>query len=461
MAMRAVVRRVSATKGSAMSQKINLSDTFSYGKLLRFTLPSMVMMVFTSIYSVVDGFFISNFAGETPFAAVNFIMPFLMILGTAGFMFGTGGSALIAKTMGEGDRELANKYFSMFVYAALVIGGICAVLGFIFIRPMAVLLGAEGQLLEYSVLYGRIILLALPAFTLQMAFQSFFVTAEKPTLGLAVNVLAGVLNMILDFLLVGVIPLGLVGAAVATGVSQVVGVAVSLVYFASRNTSLLRLGKPYFGSRPFFKGCINGSSEFMSNIAMSVVGMLYNVQLLKYAGEYGVSAYGVLMYVSMIFNGIFIGYVVGYAPIVSYHYGAGNHKELRSLRRKSTVLILIFSVAMFALSEALASPLSQLFVGYNDALLEMTKRGFVIYSFAFLFMGFAIFASSFFTALNDGLTSAVISFLRTLVFQVAAVMLMPLIWDIDGIWLSIVVAEVSAVLVSVAFLVGLRRKYHY
>lgn len=444
-----------------MSKQINLSDSFTYGKLLRFTLPSMVMMVFSSIYGVVDGFFISNFVGETPFAAVNFIMPLLMILGTAGFMFGTGGSALIAKTLGEGDREKANRLFSMFVYATAIIGIICTILGFVFIRPIAVCLGAEGTMLTDCLTYGRVILFFLPIFTLQMAFQSFFVTAEKPTLGLVINVIAGVINMVLDFLLVGVFPFGLVGAAMATGISQVIGVGISLVYFFRTNKSLLRLGKTTLDGRAFLKGCTNGSSEFMSNIAMSVVGMLYNVQLLKYAGEFGVSAYGVLMYVSMIFNGIFIGYAVGSAPIISYHYGATNHSELKSLRRKSTLLIVIFSLVMFGLSELLAAPLSRLFVGYNEVLFTMTKQAFYIYSFAFLLMGFAIFASSFFTALNDGLTSAIISFLRTLVFQVAAVLLMPMIWDLDGIWMSIVVAEVAAVAVSAVFMVGLRKKYQY
>lgn len=444
-----------------MSKQINLSDSFTYGKLLRFTLPSMVMMVFTSVYGVVDGFFISNYVGETSFAAVNFIMPVLMILGTVGFMFGTGGSALIAKTLGEGDREKANRLFSMFVYATALLGVVCGGVGLWCLRPVAIWLGAEGQMLEDCLVYGRIILLAIPAYSLQMAFQSFFVTAEKPTLGLVINVLAGVTNMVLDFLLVGVLPFGLVGAAAATAVSQLVGAGISLVYFFGKNKSLLRLGRTRLDGRAFWKGCTNGSSEFMSNVAMSVVGMLYNVQLLKYAGEYGVSAYGVLMYVSMIFNGIFIGYAVGSAPIVSYHYGAGHHDELKSLRRKSTLLILIFSAAMFILAELLASPLSRLFVGYDEVLLALTEQGFFIYSFSFLFMGFAIFASSFFTALNDGLTSAIISFLRTLVFQVTAVLIMPLLWDVNGIWASIVAAEVAAVVVSLVFMAALRKKYRY
>ena len=440
---------------------IRLSDHFTYRKLLLLTLSSIVMMIFTSIYGVVDGFFVSNFAGKTPFAAVNFIMPFLMILGTLGFMFGAGGSALVSKTMGEGDNERANRYFSLFIYVSIVLGVIIAALGIIFLPAVASLLGAEGQMLDDCVLYGRIILTALPAFILQMEFQTFFITAEKPQLGLYVTVAAGVANMVLDLLLVGVIPLGLIGAAAATGVSQCIGGLVPLVYFARKNTSLLRLTKTNFDGRALLKCCTNGSSELMSNISMSLVGMLYNIQLLKYAGENGVAAYGVLMYVSMIFAGAFIGYSIGTAPVIGYHYGAQNHGELKSLLRKSTLLIGVFSVAMVILSELLAYPLSLLFVGYDAALLELTADAFVIYSFSFMFMGFAIFGSSFFTALNDGLTSALISFLRTLVFQIAAVLLLPALFGVDGIWWSIVVAEVMAVAVSVVFILIKNRKYMY
>ena len=441
--------------------QIKLSDHFTYGKLLRFTVSSILMMIFTSIYSVVDGFFVSNFVGKTPFAAVNFIMPVLMILGAVGFMFGTGGGALVAKTMGEGKKEKANEQFSLFVYASVVCGIVLAVLGIVFMRPIAEVLGAEGEMLENCVLYGRIILAALPAFMLQMEFQSFFITAEKPQLGLAVTVAAGVTNMMLDALLVAVLQWGLVGAALATALSQIVGGAIPFFYFLRPNKSLLRLGKTHYDGRALRKACSNGASELMSNISMSLVGILYNAQLLKYAGENGIAAYGVLMYVSMIFNAVFIGYAIGVAPVVSYHYGAQNQKELKGLLRKSIVIIGIFSVCMFALSEVLAEPLSRLYVGYDAALLELTCRGFFFFSFAFLFMGMAIYGSSFFTALNDGLTSALISFLRTMVFQVAAVLLLPLIWEIDGVWISIVAAEVMAVIMTVLFLMLKRKKYQY
>lgn len=440
---------------------IQLSDHFTYKKLLRFTLPSIIMMIFTSIYGVVDGFFVSNYVGKTPFAAVNFIMPFLMILGAAGFMLGTGGSALVAKTMGEGDKEKANRLFSLFVYASLALGILIAVLAFVFVGNVAELLGADGELLDNCVIYGRIIIIAVPAFILQMEFQSFFVTAEKPGLGLWSTVAAGVANMVLDALFMGVFRWGLVGAAAATAFSQFLGAIIPIVYFGRENTSLLRLGKTSFSGSAMLKACTNGSSELMSNISMSLVSMLYNAQLMKYAGEDGVSAYGVLMYVNMIFIAVFIGYSIGTAPVIGYHFGAENHGELKNILKKSFVIIGISSLCMLGLSEVLGSPLSRLFVGYDEGLFELTLRAFGIFSFSFLFAGISIFSSSFFTALNDGLTSALISFLRTLVFQIAAVLILPLIFDIDGIWASIVVAELVACTVSLIFIAAKKKKYNY
>ena len=440
---------------------IQLSDHFTYGRLLRFTLPSIIMLVFTSIYGVVDGFFVSNVVGKTPFTAVNFIWPVLMILGAVGFMFGTGGGALIAKTMGEGRREEANRLFSMLIYISAGCGVVLTVVGLVTIRPVCVALGAQGQLLEDAVTYGRVLLLGIPAYILQYEFQCLFATAEKPQLGLYVTVAAGLTNMVLDAVLIAVFPFGLVGAAAATVLSQCVGGIIPLVYFARPNSSLLRLGRTRFDGKALLRTCTNGASELLSNISMSVVSMLYNVQLLHYAGEDGIAAYGVLMYVNMVFIAVFIGYSVGTSPVVSFHYGAQNHDELRSLRRKSLTITGIFAVLMFAAAEVLARPLSMIFVGYDAGLLEMTLRAFFIYSFSFLFAGFSIFGSSFFTALNDGLVSAAISFLRTLVFQVAAVLLFPLIWDLDGIWLSITAAEALAVAVTVVFLIAKRKKYRY
>lgn len=442
-------------------QAIQLSDHFTRKRLLRFSLSSIVMMVFTSIYGVVDGYFVSNYTGKTPFAAVNLIMPFLMILGGVGFMFGTGGGALIAKTMGEGKAEKADKLFSMTVFASILCGLVLTAVGLLFLRPFARLMGAEGELLENSLLYGTINLIALPFYILQYEFQCLFATAEKPKLGLYVTVASGVANMVLDWLLVAVLPFGLAGAAAATAASQFIGGVFPLIYFARKNSSRLRLTRCRLELRPLGRICANGSSELMSNISMSLVSMLYNVQLMQYAGEDGIAAYGVLMYVSMIFQAIFIGYSVGTAPIVSYHYGAHNREELKSLLRKAIFIVAIAALCMFAAGELLAAPLSRLFVAYDEELLQMTTHAFAIFSFSFLFSGFAINGSSFFTALNDGLTSALISFLRTLVFQVAAVLLFPLLWGLDGIWLSIVAAEIMAVLATIFFLLKKQKKYGY
>ena len=419
------------------------------------------MMIFTSIYGVVDGFFVSNFVGETPFKAVNFIYPFIMILGSFGFMFGTGGSALIGKTLGEGDRERASRIFSLLIYFSLALAVLISVIGIIVIRPVSLLLGADETLIGHCVSYGTIILFALPFYVLQMEFQSFFVVAEKPQLGLYSTLAAGFTNMILDALLIAVLELGVIGAAVATAISQFIGGIIPVIYFSIKRTALIKITKTRFDGKSIAKTVINGSSEFMSNVSMSLVGMLYNFMLLKYAGNDGVAAYGVIMYVSFIFCSVFIGYSVGTAPVVSYHFGAANKDELRSIRKKSILIIGITSLVMTASSILLSSPFSKLYVGYDIDLYNLTRGGFFIFSFAFLFMGFAIWSSGFFTALNDGLTSALISFLRTVVFQVAAVLLLPLILDVDGIWWSIVAAEAMAVVTASIFLILKRKRYNY
>lgn len=440
---------------------MQLLGHLGFRRLLKYTVPSIIMMIFTSVYGVVDGFFVSNYTGKTSFAAVNFIMPVLMVLGCVGFMFGTGGGAVISKTMGEGDRKKANEIFTFIVIASAVLGTALAVIGMFVLKPLAVLFGADGRLLADSVFYGKIILAALPFYVLQFEFQCLFATAGKPKLGLFVTAAAGIANMVLDALFVAVLKWGLGGAAAATAISQVLGGIIPVIYFARKNTSLLRFVKFRFDGNVLFKTCTNGSSELMSNISMSVVSMLYNVQLMKYAGENGVAAYGVLMYVSMIFQAVFIGYSVGSAPIIGYNYGAQNHSELKGLLKNGFLFIGICAVFMFAAGELLSRPLSLMFVGYDEELLDMTAHAFSIFSFSFLLSGFSIFGSSYFTALNDGLTSALISFLRTLVFQIAAVLLFPIIFNLDGIWFSIVAAEIMSVTVTMLFLILKRKKYGY
>lgn len=441
--------------------KIQLSEHFTYKKLLRFVLPSIVMMVFTSIYGVVDGIFVSNYVGSTPFAAVNLIMPFIMALGAIGFMLGTGGSAIVAKTMGEGKEKRANEYFSMIVYVNIIIGVALTLIGMLTIRQVAIRLGASEAMLADAVLYGRILLLGNAAFMLQNSFQSFFPVAEKPQNGLVVTVGAGVTNMVLDFLFVAVFHWGVAGAAAATALSYCVGGIVPVFYFARKNSSRLRLVKTKFYGKQLLKSCTNGSSEMMTNLSLSLVNMLYNFQLMKFAQEDGVAAYGVIMYVNFIFISVFIGYSIGSAPIVGFHYGAGNHDELKNLLKKSLLIIMAAQVCMTVLAELTATLLAKIFVGYDAELLDMTANGFRLYSIAFLFIGFNIFGSGFFTALNNGGVSALISFLRTLLFQVIAIIFLPMIWGLNGIWLAIVVSEVLALFVTGGLLVKNRKRYHY
>lgn len=440
---------------------IRLSDHFGYGRMLLFVLPSVVMNIFTSVYSIVDGYFISNFVGMTEFAAVNIVLPVLYILGTVGYMFGAGGSALIAKTLGEGDRERANRLFSLFVSLSTAVAVVMMLLGLFFMPQITALLGAEGQLHEYSTLYGRIFILALPLWILLYEFQLLFVTAEKPRLGLLVTVVAGVANIVLDALFIMIFGWGLAGAAAATAVSQALGGLFPIVYFSRRNDSLLRFTRPRWDGAAVL-GCIyNGSSEFMAGVAMSLMAVVYNLQLLHYVGAPGVAIYGVLMYVSMIFSAIFVGFADGIGPVFSYHYGAQDHAELCNLRMRSLRLVAVCSVTMFLLCELMAQPVSVLFMGRTPELLSMTVHAFRIFAAAYLFMGMAIFGSAFFTALNNGGVSALIAFLRTVVFEFGAVLLLPTIMGVDGIWSSIVVAELMASTCALLFMAALRKKYKY
>ena len=442
--------------------RIHLSENFNYKKLLRFVFPSIMMMVFSSLYGIVDGLFVSNYVGKTAFAAVNFIMPFLMILGTFGFMIGTGGSAIIAKTLGEGDKKKANEHFSMLIYTTLIFGTLFAVLGIVFIKPVTRLLGADEQMLGDCVEYGTIILCALPFFMLQNVFQSFLVTAEKPHMGLFVTVAAGVANMVLDFLLIVPFKMGVAGAAVATAASQAVGGLVPLVYFANgKNSSLLHLTKASADFKTLGKVCTNGSSELMTNVSMSLVNILYNFQLMHLEGKDGIAAFGVIMYANWIFISIFIGYSIGSAPLVGYNYGAKNDAELKNIFKKSFVILTAMGILLTAISVAFARPLAGIFIGYDKTLLALTEHGLRLFSLAFIFCGYNIYGSAFFTALNNGVISAAISFMRTLVFQSAVVIVLPIFFKTDGIWFSLLVSELLAFAVTFAFIFAKRKVYNY
>lgn len=440
---------------------IKLSDHFTYKKLLRFTVPSIVMMICTSMYGVIDGIFVSNYIGKMSLAAINFIMPVLYIFAMFGYMFGAGGSALVSKTLGEGNRKRANGLFSLFVYISIIFGVFMTVSGYFFMRPLVQWFGAEGELLEQSLIYGHIFLLALTAWILMYVFQLFFITAEKPKLGLMVTIASGVTNIVLDALFIVVFEWGIAGAAAASAIGQLVGGVFPIVYFARENSSILRLTKPVIDFKAILQGFANGSSELVSGMSASFGSILYNVQLLKYAGENGVAAYGVMMYISMIVTSIFNGYSSGIVPVIGYHYGACNHDELKSLLKKSVIVVGLFSTSIFILSELLAYPIAKVYVGYDEELMRITTQGFFVYSFAFLFMGMAVFASSFFTALNNGTISAMVAFLRTLVFETTAIILLPIVFGVDGIWGSIVLAELMAAVVGAGFIYRMRRRYCY
>lgn len=441
---------------------IQLSEHFTYKKIFRFALPSIVMMVFTSIYGVVDGTFVSNFVGKTPFAAVNLVWPFLMILGAFGFMIGTGGSALVAKTLGENKKEDANRYFTMLITLVVILGVLLTIIGLIVLRPLSSALGASGQMLEDCVTYGRTLMIFNTAFMLQSVFQSLFITAEKPRLGLIMTVAAGLTNMVLDALFIAVFKWGLVGAALASGLSQCIGGILPLIYFlSSKNDTPLKFVKTKMEGKVLLKACANGASELMTTVSSSLVSMLYNFQLMRLAGQNGIAAYGAVMYVEFAFIAVFIGYSIGTAPIVSYHYGSENHNEVKNMLQKSFKIMSILGITMMVLAQILASPLAKVFVGYDKKLFDMTVHGFRLFSFYFILAGINIYASSFFTALNNGMISAIISFSRTLGFETLAVIILPIFLQLDGVWLAITVAEICAFVISISFLIAKKEKYHY
>ena len=440
---------------------IQLSDHFTYRRLIRFVIPSVAMMILTSIYGVVDGLFVSNFVGKTPFAAVNLVIPFTMILGAFGFMLGTGGTALVAKTLGEGRQEEANRIFSMLIYFALGLGVLLTIFGIAVLKRIVIKMGADDAMLRHCMIYGRIVLLGIPFYMLQNMFQNFLIAAEKPQLGLIVTIAAGVTNMVLDALFIAVLGWGVAGAAAATALGQCVGGLVPFVYFARKNSSKLSLVKTRLMGGALFHACTNGSSELVSNVSMSLVGMLYNLQLMKFAGENGVAAYGVIMYVNFIFIAIFLGYAYGSAPIVAFNYGARRTEELQNVLKKSLKLILGTGISLFLIATVFAGVLSGLFVGYDAELYRLTVRGFHLYAISFLLCGFKIYGSSFFTALNNGVGSAAISFLRTVVFEVAAVLILPLFFGLDGVWCAITVAELASILITIGAFSALRRRYQY
>ncbi len=438
-----------------------LSQNFSYTKLLLFTLPTICMMIFTSIYTIVDGFFISNYVGKTAFAAVNLIWPALMILASLGFMVGSGGSAIVARLLGEKKQKEANQVFTMMFIFTLILGIITSILGCLATPMVAKLLKASEGMFDTCVLYGRIINAFNFTFMLQYFFQCFFVSASKPKLGFIITVSAGIVNMILDALFIAIFNWGVAGAALATGIGQILGGFLPVIYFSRKNDSTLQFAKTKLDFNLILDACFNGSSELMSSISSSFVGILYNFQLMKYSGENGIAAYGVLMYTQMIFQAIYLGYTVGTNPIVSYNYGADNHKGLNNILTKSLKIIGISGICMFSLCFLLSEKIAHIFVGYDQTLMEITTNAFKLYAFSFIFSGYNIYASGFFTSLGNGKVSAIISFLRSMLFQLIAIYTLPVILGLNGIWWAVTAAEVCAIIISVLFITKLNKHYHY
>ncbi|MBR3146834.1 MAG: MATE family efflux transporter [Eubacterium sp.] len=441
--------------------RIKLSDHFDYKRLLRYSVSAICMMLFTSIYAIVDGFFVSNYCGKTPFAALNLIYPVIMLISTVGFMVGTGGSAVVARTLGEGDNKRAQRYFSMFVYAAIVLGITLTVLAQIFLPQISRLLGAEGKIFEDTLIYARVVLLSTPMLVLQVMFQTFFNTAEKPKLGFLITVISGGANIVLDFIFVGALGYGLAGAAWATVVSEYLGGAIPLIYFFMPNDSLLRMTKTTFEPRVFVHACWNGLSEFMGNVSASIVSILYNIQLLKYAGENGVSAFGVVMYVYLLFSAVMVGYGMATSPIIGFHYGARNMEEVSNVIRRNIVVMAVAGVLMFGAAELLSDAVARLFVSYDDDLMVMTRTAFRVTSITYLVYGYNVCGSSFFTALGNGTLSALIEASRLLIFQIIFLYTLPVIFGLSGIWYTLVASDVAAVGVTAAFLIIYRKKYGY
>lgn len=440
---------------------MKLSEYFTYEKLIEFCMPSIFMMLFTSFYVVIDGLFISNFIGKTSFAAVNIIIPFLLMIGGFGFMIGTGGSALVSKTLGEKKIELAGKYFSMLILFAIIFGIGISIISILFLEDICIILGANRNMMSDCLIYGKVLLIFNVSYMLQNIFQTFLVTAENPKLGLRVTVLAGMANMVLDALFIVGFNWGVFGAALATGISQTAGTVIPLVYFIVSKESILKLTKTDIKWHVILKSCSNGMSEVMTSISTSVISIVYNLQLLKFAGENGVAAYGAIMYVQFIFISIYLGYDIGTAPIIGYNYGAKNHLELKNMLKKSLVLLFLSGIVLFLAAQVGTDIISRVFVGYDLELFNMTSKAFRIFSVSFLIVGFNTFSSSFFTALNNGFVSAIISFMRTFVFQIVAVLVLPIFYGLSGIWAATIVSEVLAFLVGISFIIGLGKFYNY
>ena len=440
-------------------KEIKLSDHFSCAKLLLFAIPTIGMIMISITYDVVDGYFVSNYIGKTAFSAVNIIYPFQLLLSMVGYMFGSGGSALIAAELGDGNQQNARLYFTAIIKAAAAIGVVLAVAGVLLLRPVAVMIGATPEILEYGLPYGRTLFLFLPIMILGYTFQSILITAEKPKLGLYISLGNLFSNALLDWLFVAVFKWGMVGAAVATGIGACLNGLVPLIYFARPNSSPLHFCKGRVQVKPLLKACGNGSSEMVNDMSTSLIFVLYNYQLLRMLGEDGVAAYGVTVFVEGIFAAVFYGLAMQATSIVGYHFGAKNYPELKSLLKNGIILNFISGILMFVLAQVSAPLISRIYVGYDETVYRLSVHAMRMYAFAFLLQGFNEYASAYFTGLNNGLVSGILAFTRTFLIQTVMILVLPLLLGTDGLWLAQAATEVFAAVIAIVFFITRKHEY--
>lgn len=444
---------------------IKLSDKFNYSRLLRFALPSIVMVLISSVYGVVDGVIVSNYTDVEHFAALNLILPYITLLGAAGLMLGTGGSALVGKILGEGKSIRANGIFSLLTYTTIAIGLFLGLFGYITSDAVANILGADETMQHLSFEYSGIIFLFLPCYVLQLYFQSLLTTAERPSLALQITLLAGITNIALDILFVIYLKQGLRGAAYATGVSQTFGGLLPLLYFIlnrKKSDINIKLGVALWDLKAICKSCVNGLSEWLMSVSLAIVSFLYYYLLLTGdRGEMGVDTYGVLLYFSYIFIAVSVGFSRGIAPVISYHYGASDRHELHSLLMKGLLIVLVLNLVSGITAQVLSAPLANIFVGHDKGLYEYTVVAFRIYSIHFFVTGFNIYISSFFTALNNGKYSGWISVLRTICFESISILTIWMLFGVDKIWWGVTIAEFLTMVIAFSFLFLKRNFYGY
>ncbi len=438
-----------------------LAKKFSLASLLLFAAPNIIMMIVLSMYIIVDGMFVARFIGTTALSAINMFYPAICFEMALGIMIATGGSAIAAKKLGEGKQKEAQNNLSFLMVVEGSFGIVIAVVGNLFTAEIVSFLGASAAQAPLSITYAKIIFSFAPAFFLQTAFQTFFVTAGKPALGLIVTILGGVANILLDYIFMAPLRLGVTGAAIATGIGYCIPAMVGVIFFLKAKTNPFHFVRPRFDGKVLLQACANGSSEMVTNLSNAVTTFLFNFTLLQFYGEDGVASITIILYFQYLFTALYFGYSNGIAPIISYKYGNDDRKQLQALFKNSVLFLIISSIAANVLLHFTISKLLTIFTAENSPVYQITLHGFSIYSMAFMIMGLGIFSSAMFTAFSDGITSAIISFSRTFLFIVGAILLLPAILGERGVWLAVPIAEAFGFLISILYLIGKKQKFHY